>query len=264
MRIRALGLAVVVAAVAVGASEHPRAEIGKPGLTPVPCPTQEWQLGEAAFEALPGAKAHFGKYDGGLYRIEIPDNWNGDLVLFAHGFVSNAGTNGSMLRVGTHRFREHVVKEGYAWAASSYRCNGYVPGQGLLDTIALVDLFKQANGGKPPARTYLTGESMGGHITLLGMQEFPTMFAAGLAMCPAGAELFDFFAASSAAAEVITGVQFHADTVQQDIAKMTEMLGKPPDYTDKGGSWRASRFRSAADRARSRWKASPRGFSRTR
>ena len=105
MRIRALGLAVVVAAVAVGASEHPRAEIGKPGLTPVPCPTQEWQLGEAAFEALPGAKAHFGKYDGGLYRIEIPDNWNGDLVLFAHGFVSNAGTNGSMLRVGTHRFR---------------------------------------------------------------------------------------------------------------------------------------------------------------
>ena len=60
------------------------------------------------------------------------------------------------------------------------------------------------------------------------------MFAAGLAMCPAGAELFDFFAASSAAAEVITGVQFHADAVQQEIAKMTVMLGKPPDYTDKG------------------------------
>jgi pimeloyl-ACP methyl ester carboxylesterase len=139
-----------------------------------------------------------------------------------------------MLRVGTHRFREHVVKNGYAWAASSYRCNGYVPGQGLLDTIALVDLFKQANGGKAPTRTYLTGESMGGHITLLGMQEFPTMFAGGLAMCPAGSELFDFFAASSAAAEVITGVQFHSDTVQQDIAQMTELLGKPPDYTEKG------------------------------
>jgi pimeloyl-ACP methyl ester carboxylesterase len=234
MRTRAFAVAIVAATIAIASVERPRAEVGKPGLTPVPCPTQEWQFGEAAFEALPGAKAHFGKYDGGLYRIEIPDNWNGDLVLFAHGFVSNAGANGSMLRVGTHRFREHVVKEGYAWAASSYRCNGYVPGQGLLDTIALVDLFKQANGGKPPTRTYLTGESMGGHVTLLGMQEFPTMFAGGLAMCPAGSELFDFFAASSAAAEVITGVQFHADTVQQDIAKMTEMLGKPPDYTDKG------------------------------
>jgi pimeloyl-ACP methyl ester carboxylesterase len=231
---RLVASAIIAFIAAAAASERPRAEVGKPGVTPVPCPTQEWQLGDAAFEALPGAKAHSGKYDGGLYRIEIPDNWNGDLVLFAHGFASNAGTNGSMLRVGVHRFREHVVKEGYAWAASSYRCNGYVPGQGLLDTIALVDLFKQANGGKAPTRTYLTGESMGGHITLLGMQEFPAMFAGGLAMCPAGSELFDFYAASSAAAEVITGIQFHADSMPQDMAKMTEMLGKPPDYTDKG------------------------------
>jgi hypothetical protein len=234
MRIRAFGWALIISAIAVGASERPRAEVGKPGLTPVPCPTQEWQLGDATFEALPGAKVFFGKYDGGLYRIEIPDSWNGDLVLFAHGFVSNAGATGSTLRVGTHRFREHVVKEGYAWAASSYRCNGYVPGQGLLDTMALMDLFKQSNGGRAPTRTYLTGESMGGHVTLLGMQEFPTTFAGGLAMCPAGSELFDFFAASSAAAEVITGVQFHADSVQQDVAKMTELLGKPPDYTEKG------------------------------
>src|SRR5262249_13594381 len=234
MRIGALGFSFVTPALAVAASERPRAEIGKPGVTPVPCPSQEWQVGDAAFEALPGATVHFGKYDGGLYRIEIPDNWNGDLVLFAHGFVSNAGTNGSMLRVGTHRFREHLVKDGYAWAASSYRCNGYVPGQGLLDTVALMDLFKQGRGGGAAARTYLTGESMGGHITLLGMQEFPTTFAGGLAMCPAGSELFDFFAASSAAAEVITGLQFHADTIPQDIAKMSEILGKPPDYTDKG------------------------------
>jgi hypothetical protein len=234
MCIRAAACALVVAAVGILASERPRAEVGKPGLTPVPCPTQEWQFGEANFDALSGARAHFGKYDGGLYRIEIPDNWNGDLVLFAHGFVSNAGANGSMLRVGTHRFREHIVKEGYAWAASSYRCNGYVPGQGLLDTMALIDLFKQANNGRAPTRTYLTGESMGGHVTLLGMQEFPTTFAGGLAMCPAGSELFDFFTASTAAAEVITGVQFQADTIQQDIAKMTEILGKPPDYTEKG------------------------------
>jgi len=25
-------------------------------------------------------------YDGGLYRIEIPDTWNGELVLYAHGY----------------------------------------------------------------------------------------------------------------------------------------------------------------------------------
>src|SRR5262249_42507317 len=110
------------------ASPRPQA-LGKPGITPVPCPQQEWQLGDAAFEALPGAKAFFGKYDGGLYRIEIPEQWNGDLVLFAHGFVSNAGQNGSMLRVGTHRFREHVIKGAFPWAPSSYPCNGHVPPQ---------------------------------------------------------------------------------------------------------------------------------------
>jgi dienelactone hydrolase len=231
---KALLTAIALAfAVAATAPARPHA-MGKPGLTPVPCPDQAWQPGDPAFEALPNAKAFFGKYDGGLYRIEIPEKWNGELVLFAHGFVSNAGPNGSALRVGTHRIREHLVQHGFAWAASSYRCNGYVPGQGLLDTMALSDLFAKSNDGRAPQRTYLTGESMGGHVTLLGMQEFPTAFAGGLAMCPAGSELFDYFTAVSAAAEVLTGVQFHAESVPQDLAKMSELLGKPPDYTEKG------------------------------
>ena len=224
------GVALVVAA--AGATQL--AAMGKPGVTPVPCPTQQWQLGDPTFEALPGAKAFFGKYDGGIYRIEIPEKWNGEFVLYAHGFVSNAGQNGSNLRVGNDPIREHLIEKGFAWAASSYRCNGYVPGQGLLDTVALSELFTKANNGRAPQRTYLTGTSMGGHVTLLGMQEFPTMFAGGLAMCPAGSELFDYFAAVSAAAEVITGVQFSRDTLQQDAARITDIVGKVPDYTDKG------------------------------
>jgi len=231
IHLRASIAACVLAALAVSTKTG---AMGKPGVTPVPCPTQEWQLADAAFEPLAGAKAFFGKSDGGLYRIEIPENWNGELVLYAHGFVSNAGTNGSTLRVQNHTIREHLVKSGFAWAASSYRCNGYVPGIGLQDTMALVDLFTTHNGGHAPQRTYLTGTSMGGHVTLLGMQEFPTSFAGGLAMCPAGPELFDYFAAVSAAAEVITGIQFTKDTLQQDAARMSELLGRPPDYTDKG------------------------------
>jgi dienelactone hydrolase len=233
VRIRALACAFVVA-VLTGAFTQSTRALGRPGITAVPCPTQEWQPGDPAFEALPGAKAFFGKYDGGLYKIEIPDNWNGELVLYAHGFVSNAGAQGSALRVGNSPIREHQIKEGYAWAASSYRCNGYVPGQGLLDTMALTDLFTTSNGGRAPQRVYLTGTSMGGHVTLLGMHEFPTSFAGGLAMCPAGPELFDFFAATAGAAEVITGVRAKLETMQADVAKMNEMLGKPPELTGKG------------------------------
>jgi dienelactone hydrolase len=233
MRVRAFVCAAFAAGLAL-VSTRPTLAIGRPGVTPVPCPTQEWQLGDPKFDALPGARAFFGQYDGGIYRIEIPDDWNGELALYAHGFVSNAGAQGSALRVGNSPIREHLIKSGYAWAASSYRCNGYVPGQGLLDTMALPELFTKFNGGRAPQRVYLTGTSMGGHVTLLGMHEFPTTFAGGLAMCPAGPELFDFFAATAGAAEVITGVQATLETLQADVAKMNELLGKPPDYTDKG------------------------------
>jgi pimeloyl-ACP methyl ester carboxylesterase len=219
----------------VAISTEPTSGVGRPGITPVACPAQTWETAEAAFEALPGASAHFGSYEGGIYRIEIPTKWNGELMLSAHGFVSNAGPQGSRLRVGNPAIRQHLIDQGFAWAASSYRCNGYVPGMGLQDTMALVDLFTKFNKGTAPRRTYLTGTSMGGHVTLLGMHEFPTSFAGGLAMCPAGPELFDYFTAVGAAAEAVTGVQFKSmQTLPQDLQQVTAALGQPPDYTEKG------------------------------
>jgi fermentation-respiration switch protein FrsA (DUF1100 family) len=234
VRLKALAGASIFAALALYASTEPTLASTRPGIAALPCPVQTWQPGDPAFDALPGAKAYFGKYDGGLYRIEIPDNWNGELALYAHGFVTNGGAEGSALRVGNSPIRDHLIRSGYAWASSSYRCNGYVPGQGLVDTMALTDLFTKFNGGRAPRRIYLTGTSMGGHVTVLGMHQFPATFAGGLAMCAAGPELFDFFAATGAAAEVVTGVQFKLDEMAANLAKMTELLGTPPDYTEKG------------------------------
>ena len=228
-------LSAALAAAAAALWFQPAHGLGRPGLTPVACPTQQWEIPDAAIEALPGAKAFAGRYDGGLYQIEIPANWNGELMLSAHGFVSNAGTNGSRLGVRPPAIRQHLIDQGFAWAASSYRCNGYVPGIGLLDTMALTDLFTKFNGGTAPRRVYLTGTSMGGHVTLLGMHEFPTSFAGGLAMCPAGPELFDFFTATAAAAEAITGVALkEQSTLPQDLARLNEILGTPPNLTEKG------------------------------
>ena len=61
-------LAIAAATIAADVSTTPRA-LGKPGLTPVPCPTRQWQPAIPTFDALPGAKALFGKYDGGA----LPD-----------------------------------------------------------------------------------------------------------------------------------------------------------------------------------------------
>src|SRR5262249_39175053 len=130
-------------------------------------------------------------------------------------------------------FREHLIGSGFAWAASSYRCNGYVPGVGLQDTLALGGVFSTVT-QKTPTRTYLTGASMGGHVTLLGMQELPTTFAAGLAMCPAGPGEADFLTAVAAASEVISGITVSAATREEDLAGVAQILGRPPAYTEKG------------------------------
>jgi pimeloyl-ACP methyl ester carboxylesterase len=236
---RALVLAVAMAAIGAVAADG-SGERGKPGISPAPCPDQPWQESDATFTALAGAKASFGHYDGGTYRIEIPEKWNGELVLWAHGYVASSGAQGSRLRVGLpgvgqgSPFREHLIAQGFAWAASSYHCNGYIPGQGLLDTIALSDMFTKVNDGKAPSRTYLAGVSMGGHITLLGMQEFPTAFAGGLALCASGPGEMDFLTAVGAASELISGVTVTEATRDQDVSRLTDVLGKPPNYTDKG------------------------------
>jgi hypothetical protein len=236
---KAFLLAVSIATIAAVANDGGK-EFGKPGITPAPCPDQAWEDADATFTAPPGARVSFGHYDGGTYRIEIPEKWNGELVLWAHGYVAPAGAQGSRLRVGVPRvgqgspFREHLIAHGFAWAASSYRCNGYVPGRGLLDTMTLSDVFTKVNDGKAPSRIYLTGVSMGGHVTLLGMQEFPTAFAGGLALCASGPGEMDFLTSVAAASEFVTGVTVREATRDRDVARLTEILGKPPDYTDKG------------------------------
>src|SRR5688572_32008888 len=97
---------LLLAASGFRSPERPRARLD---IDPVPCPTREWQEAEAGFEALPGARAFSGRYEGGLYRIEIPERWNGDLVLYAHGFRGAGGEQGGVLRVGNAPVREHLL-----------------------------------------------------------------------------------------------------------------------------------------------------------
>lgn len=83
----AIGAAAVV--VIMSSTTSTRAAVGGPALTAVPCPDAVWQNDDPTFDALPGARASFGQYEGGIYRVEIPDTWNGELVLWAHGFVDH-------------------------------------------------------------------------------------------------------------------------------------------------------------------------------
>jgi acetyl esterase/lipase len=173
-----------------------------------------------AFPALAGSTVEtdrwYGVFEGSGYRIEVPKNWNGMLVMYTHGY---AGT-GPNLNVSNPAARRHFVENGYAWAASSYSKNYYDVRAGLEDTNALALAFTQiaAAKGRPlpaPSRIYIMGISMGGHIAAAAVEEetmktamHKVRYDGAVPMCGVlgDTELFDYFAAYQMAAMYLAGM----------------------------------------------------------
>lgn len=113
-----------------------------------------------------GATLYSGVYEGihgdASYLIQVPANWNGILVMHAHGFRGA----GAELVVDPSPLYPASLSQGYAWAASSYSANYYDVRAGVEDTNKLALLFEsltqQAHGS--PQKYYITGLSMGGHV----------------------------------------------------------------------------------------------------
>jgi len=156
------------------------------------------------FDELAGTSTvrYWGVHGGAGYRIEVPVNWNGDLVLYAHGF---RGT-GLELTITNPRIRQWLVTHGYAWAASSFSTNGYDVKQGVKDTHDLGQLFNGLVGNAK--RTYITGHSMGGHVTGVAIEQYPSAYVGALPMCGVMGdnELFDYFLDFNLVAEALAGV----------------------------------------------------------
>ena len=112
-----------------------------------------------------------GVLNGAAYRVEVPENWNGYLVMYAHGFRGE----GSDLTVDNAPMREYLLDNGYAWAASSYSTNYYDVRAGVEDTNALALAFTDiaAQNGRTltaPEKYYITGVSMGGHVAAAAVE----------------------------------------------------------------------------------------------
>jgi hypothetical protein len=108
-----------------------------------------------------------GATDGGaLIKIEVPDVWNGGLVLYNHGFdlgaiVPSVPSLGPLAAV--------QLAEGYAVAASSYQQNGWAVYKTKNDLQNLVAVF-EANFGTP-TEVYVHGFSLGGIVTANGIEK---------------------------------------------------------------------------------------------
>ncbi len=202
------------------------------GISPIPCPNTPVVPTDPAFDALQDAKAYYGAYQGGFYRFEVPSNWNGELALYMHGtnFSNTLGFSGP-----GNGLRAYWIQQGFAWGASTYSCNGYIPGIGLTDTIQLKELFSKVTGKAAPSRSYVVGQSMGGFQTQLALHAYPTLFDGGLAMCGMNSANWDLYVALGAAAEYITGLRFTDPATTAGVqTQMVAQTGLPGSLTQKG------------------------------
>ena len=192
---------------------------------------------DPTFVPVAGAKATFGKDGNAVYQIEMPDQWNGEVVYYAHGFAG-FGTEVSV-DPPPSALRSQLVAGGYAWAASSYSENGYAPGIGADDTLALKRVFEDKFG--KAKRSYLVGVSMGGNVVALALENFGNEFDGALAVCGAlaGEEQIDYLASWVALAEFTSGVKIPIGEGSKDITsillqQLPRALGSPDAPTAKG------------------------------
>jgi hypothetical protein len=156
-----------------------------------------------------------GVFQGSVYRIEVPQTWNGKLVMWAHGY---RGT-GAALTADNPIMRRYLIENGYAWAASSYSKNYYDVRAGVEDTNALALNFTKlaADNGRTlaaPSKIFITGVSMGGHITAAAIEGEAQTYAinkvkynGAVPMCGVvgDTELFNYFAGYQVVAQQLAG-----------------------------------------------------------
>ncbi len=97
--------------------------------------------------------------DGATWIADVPENWNGTLIVFSHGFgattAQNAPNEGVRLR---------LLEEGYALAGSSYDTSEtlWALESAERDQLATIDAVTERIG--EPSRTLAMGQSMGGLV----------------------------------------------------------------------------------------------------
>ena len=191
-------------------------------------------LPPAAFAVDPPGR-HQGTLGESAYLINVPPDWNGGLVLFAHGYQGEGAGKGT---VQSEPLDDHLTKRGYAWAASGYRAWGYRPDWFLLDLLALRAHFINRFG--QPGWTVIHGKSMGGHIGIASLELYPAVYQGALIECGVinGVGLADWFYAYTAAAQYFSDLPL-LDTPSPEFdhlvyTKWLAAMGEPGYYTDRG------------------------------
>jgi pimeloyl-ACP methyl ester carboxylesterase len=122
-----------------------------------------------------------------LIVICIPPNWNGRLVIYAHGFVPAQAPlelPSDELTLPDGTFVPNLfLSQGFAFATSSFHKNGVAIEQGAEDLNKLLQYFRSVVPPQSLQKVFITGASEGGLIALLLLERYPGKYDAGLALC---------------------------------------------------------------------------------
>ena len=97
--------------------------------------------------------------DGAAWIADVPENWNGTLIVFSHGFGATTPQNAPREAV-----RLRLLEEGYALTGSSYDVSEtlWALESAARDQVATVEAVTERIG--EPVRTLSIGQSMGGLV----------------------------------------------------------------------------------------------------
>ena len=193
----------------------------------------------ADVEEATGQDVLSGEIAGAAWIAQIPEDWNGDLVVWAHGYRGE----GTALTVDPPPSFEWLSSNGYAWAASSYRRNSYDPGIGVVDTKNLTRHMQSLLGREGELdKTYLAGASMGGHVTAAAIETYPNTWDGALPACGVigDVELFDYFLDYNVGAAAFAGLppdRPYPDPnwLSSTVPQIKAVLSTTPDGAWAGG-----------------------------
>ncbi len=187
----------------VAQGQKPQGDVGKPGNGLTQLGDSDSASGAKSSVATGPVRTEEGNIRGSSFRIDIPQDlpqaapgtgsapgkpgtgWNRKLIVYYHGyqpdpqrFAMNPATKAPNP---PSRLIAQLLARGYAVAQPGYRAGGWAIATATGDAEDLRRYFGRHYGS--PSETFVVGQSMGGLLTVLTLEQHARDYAGGLALC---------------------------------------------------------------------------------
>ena len=199
-------------------------------------------LGVICWFPYPGHSQTFdlGEINSARFKIFLPGDWNGGLVIYAHGY-EEIGEEVEGYSREVDDFMEIFTSRGFAYAASAFKKQGLVIKDGMEDSEALRSYFESSYG--KPDLCIITGHSMGGIISLALIEKYPAEYDGALPLCgrlspvysllKRGLDMlavYDYLFGNNDGEIIIGSDYMDAESIQEKLSRKPDLAGLFADH----------------------------------